>query len=445
MRFTRTLRTAGSAVVAGALLFGAAPVASADQVRYDQWPLRNFDAETVWQISTGKGVTVAVIDGPVNGQHPDLKGNVLPGKNFTTGGTGDQGQAEEGDHGTAMAGLIAGHGHGPGASDGVKGLAPDAKVLPVAINVKDGNSVPQIGEKTKYADALKYAVDQGATVINMSFGDGTVELSDKAKAAISYARQHDVLMVAATGNSGVGSPRYPASAPGVLAVGAVDKNLNTWKYSNYGPHVKLTAPGVYIRSAGTETPYHLANGTSDATAYVSAAAALLRSKFPELTAGQIANRLVKTAGLPKDKKDLKLPDARYGYGFIKPYSALTKDIPAGPKNGPLEALADAPSADSPKESGNDNQQARIQEKGMSTGAVIGLAAGGVVALVAILFVVLAIRNKNRRNGPPPGGAGGFGGSGRGPSGSDFAPQPPNPCQQWPGSHPSGPSVQPPGR
>ncbi|WP_367434924.1 type VII secretion-associated serine protease mycosin [Streptomyces celluloflavus] len=428
MRFTRTLRAAGSAVAAGSLLFGTAPVASADQVRDDQWPLKSFDAEAVWKVSTGKGVTVAVIDGPVNGQHPDLEGNVLPGKNFTTGGGGDQGQAEEGDHGTAMAALIAGHGHGPGGSDGVKGLAPDAKILPVAINVKDGSSVPRIGEKTKYADALKYAVDQGATVINMSFGDGTVELSDDVKAAISYARQHDVLMVAATGNSGVGSPRYPASAPGVLAVGAVDKNLSTWKYSNYGPHVKLTAPGVYIRSAGTETPYHLANGTSDATAYVSAAAALLRSKYPELTAGQVANRLVKTAGLPEGKKELRLPDAHYGYGFIKPYSALTKDIPAGPKNGPLATLADDSSSGSSNTPGNDNQPAKIQEKGMSTGAIIGLAACGVVVFVVILAVVLAIRRRNRRNGPPPGGAGGFGGSGRGPSGPDFAPQPPNTYQ-----------------
>ncbi|MFH8552668.1 S8 family peptidase [Streptomyces celluloflavus] len=439
MRFTRTLRAAGSAVVAGALLFGAAPVASADQVRKDQWPLNYFDAEAVWKVSTGKGVTVAVLDDPVDGDHPDLKGNVLPGKSFIAGGTANHAYGER-EHGTAMASLIAGHGHGATGDDGVKGLAPDAKILPVGIDLGDSEENPGFGTETKYSDALRYAVDQGAKVVNMSFGGASI--SDDEKQAINYARQHDVLLVAGSGNTAVDSPRYPAAQPGVLSVGAVDKDLHVWRNSNYGSSVKLTAPGVYIRSAGVQDPYRLANGTSDSAAYVSAAAALLRSKFPDLTAGQIANRLVKTAGLPKDKQDLRLPDARYGYGFIKPYSALTKDIPAGPKNGPFEAAGDSSSSNSSEGLGGDPQQAKIKEKGMSAGAVIGMAAGGFVVLVIVLaVVVITIRKKNRRNGPPPGG---FGGPGASPSGPGFMPQPPSPHQQ-PGSYPSAPPVQPPGR
>jgi len=440
MSFTRTLRAVGGVVVAGALLFGTAPVSLADQIRKDQWPLTVFGVDDIWKVSTGKGVTVAVIDDPVDGSHPDLKGNVLPGKSFLDGGTADHPDGKN-EHGTAMASLIAGHGHGPGGSDGVKGLAPDAKILPVGIDLGD--------KEESYAEPLRYAVDHGAKVVNMSFEDFG-DTSPAEKAAVDYARKHDVLLVASSGNSGSSIPHLPSSVPGVLAVGAVDIDLKVWKFSSYGPHIKLLAPGLHIRSAGVETPYRLANGTSDSTAYVSAAAALLRSKFPDLTAGQIANRLVKTAILPDSMQGKKLPDAHYGYGIVNPWQALIKKMPAGSENGPLPALKDGSS----KASGNgkDAQQAAQSDKSMSTGVIIGIA-GGVVCL---LVVVLIVKKKNGRNGPPPGGPGGYGGYG-GPGGQGgpggFVPYPSNPNsyhqQQQPsapGWHPPAPPVQqPPGR
>ncbi|UYB39630.1 S8 family serine peptidase [Streptomyces sp. Je 1-4] len=435
MSFTRTLRAVGGAVVAGALLFGTAPVASADQIRHDQWPLRSFGADDVWKVSTGKGVTVAVIDAPVDGSHPDLKGSVLPGKSFFAGGgPADRPDGKE-EHGTAMASLIAGHGHGPGGSEGVKGLAPDAKILPVGIDLGDAG--------TSYAQPLRYAVDHGAKVVNMSFEDYE-DTSPAERAAVDYARKHDVLVVASSGNTGSSIPRLPSAVPGVLAVGAVDIDLKVWKFSSYGPHIKLLAPGLHIRSAGVETPYRLANGTSDSAAYVSAAAALLRSKFPDLTAGQIANRLVKTAGLPDDMKGKKLPDPRYGYGFIRPSKALTANIPAGSKNGPLPPLSDGSSKESGD--GKDAQQATESDKGMSTGVIIGIVGGVVGLLVVVLIVVLVVKKKSGRNGPPPSGPSGFGG----PGGSGgFVPHPPNSGYQQqpsaPGSYPSAPPTQPPGR
>ncbi|MGW3012549.1 S8 family serine peptidase [Streptomyces sp. NPDC001219] len=446
MSFTRTLRAVGGAVVAGALLFGTAPVALADQIRKDQWPLTAFGADDIWKVSTGKGVTVAVIDDPVDGTHPDLEGNVLPGKNlFGGGGTADEAYGKR-EHGTSMASLIAGHGHGPGGGEGVKGLAPDAKILPVGIDLGDSEKHDNFGDGTKsYAEALRYAVDHGAKIVNMSFEVGP-NPSPVEQAAVDYARKKDVLVVAASGNSHSGLVRNPASVPGVLAVGAVDVDLKVWKYSNYGPHIKLLAPGVHIRSAGVEDPYRLANGTSDAAAYVSAAAALLRAKFPDLTAGQIANRLVKSAVVPDDKKSAKLPDPHYGYGTIRPYTALTKDIPPGSKNGPLPALDGGSSPGSAKDA---EQGAKIDsDKGMSTGALVGIFAGGAVVLAIVLgIVIVAVRKKNRRNGPPSGGPGGYGG----PGGSGgFVPHPPNPnsYQQQPsgpGSYPPAPPTQPPGR
>ncbi|WJY41011.1 S8 family serine peptidase [Streptomyces sp. P9-2B-2] len=432
MSFTRALRAAGGVVVAGALLFGTAPVASADQTRKDQWPLTVFGVDDIWKVSTGKGVTVAVIDDPVDGSHPDLKGSVLPGKSFLDGGTADRPDGKY-EHGTAMASLIAGHGHGPGGGDGVKGLAPDAKILPVGIDLGD--------KEESYAEPLRYAVDHGAKVVNMSFEDFG-DTSSAEKAAVDYARKHDVLLVAASGNSGSSIPHLPSSVPGVLAVGAADIDLKVWKFSSYGSHIKLLAPGLHIRSAGVETPYRLANGTSDSTAYVSAAAALVRAKFPDLTAGQVANRLVKTAVLPDSMKGKKLPDRHYGYGIVNPWQALIKKMPKGSENGPLPALKDGSSNASSK----DAQQAAESDKGMSTGVIIGIVGGVVGLLVVVLIVVLVVKKKNRRNGPPPGGPGGYGGPG-GPGG--FVPHPPYPGHQQqpsaPGAYPSAPPTQPPGR
>ncbi|MFD7918531.1 S8 family serine peptidase [Streptomyces sp. NPDC059740] len=413
MAFVRSLRAASGAVLVGALLLGAAPVASADQVRNDQWPLEAFGAQDVWKVSTGKNVTVAVIDDPVDGQHNDLKGNVLQGTSFLSGGGRGDVAVKGAEHGTAMASLIAGHGHGPNASQGVMGIAPDAKILPVGVD-------------QDWGPALRYAVDHHAQVVNMSFGEAAYSAAEKS--AVRYAREHDVLVVAAAGNSGVDHLGYPASASGVLAVGAVDDNLHVWKYSNYASNVKIIAPGVNIRSASPGNGYHLANGTSDAAAYVSGAAALLRSKFPDLTAGQIANRLIKTTTMPSDKKDLKLPDPHYGYGIMRPYSALTKDVPAGPKDGPFPPLSQASGKSSSSPGAKDDggtTAPNLSSDSSSSGLVISIIVGVVViVLLVIVLIIVSVKRKNRRNGPPPGGGpgGGWGGPGGGVPGG-YAPPP----------------------
>ncbi|MET9295859.1 type VII secretion-associated serine protease mycosin [Streptomyces sp. NPDC003077] len=427
MSLTRALRTTGCAVVTGALFVGTAPVASADQIRQEQWALVSLQAEKVWQESTGKGVTVAVIDSGINGNHPDLRGNVLPGKNFSTGDPADQ--ETKNDHGTAIASIIAGHGHGPAGSLGVKGLAPDAKILAIKDTDTDGNSY-----RDGVAGPLRYAVDHGAKVVNMSFA-GVGSLRDDEKEAIAYAAKKDVLLVAGAGNNGSANPYYPAAEPGVLAVGAVDKNGKVWERSNYGPHLLLSAPGVTIRSAAASESYQLTRGTSDATAFVSGAAALLRAKFPELTAGQIANRLTRTARMPTGVSGSDLPDPYYGYGVIRPYEALTDDIPAGSKNGPLkepEAQSDGQAAKTQEE--RENQWA-AEDAASDTSAVLGIIGFSCVVLLVIGGIVLLVvrRKKKRRDGPPPGGPG-VGG----PGGPGYFPPQPGPYQQ------SGPYQQQPG-
>ncbi|MGW8397585.1 S8 family serine peptidase [Streptomyces lydicus] len=435
MSFTRTLRAVGGVAVAGALLFTAAPTASADYIRDGQWALDAFNPQKVWKESTGKNVIVAVIDSGVNGDHVDLKGNVLPGKSFAEdGGTADHESGD--DHGTAMAALIAAHGHGPNHADGIIGLAPDAKILPIKTNDAGGPGSSIDGP-------IRYAVDHGAKVINMSFAGAS--LSHEEQSAVNYALKKDVLLVAGSGNSGSSKPLYPAAAPGVLAVGAVAKDGQVLAESNYGPHIRLIAPGEKIYSAGTSMKYRQATGTSDATAYVSAAAALVRSKFPNLTAGQVANRLTKTAITPDGKTGIKSPDPKYGYGVIRPYRALSENIPAGPKNGPLTMPKDTePSAGAGANAPGQNPSASSgdEKSGISPLMIVGIGLGVIVVLGIVIAVIVA--GKKRRNGPPPGGPGygGPGGGGPVPAQQQFGtyPQP-----GGPGAYPPAPPTQPPGR
>ncbi|MFG2496406.1 S8 family serine peptidase [Streptomyces caniferus] len=421
MGFTRTLRAVGGVVVAGALLLTAAPTASADYIRDGQWALDAFNPQKVWKESTGKNVIVAVIDSGVDGGHADLKGNVLPGKSFDGGGgTADHETVE--DHGTAMAALIAAHGHGPGNADGIMGLAPDAKILPIKMSEAIG------GDQNNIDGPLRYAVDHGAKVINMSFV--TPRLTQQETDAINYAVKKDVLLVGGSGNEGSGKPLYPAGAPGVLAVGAVAKDGKVLGESNYGPHIRLIAPGEKIYSAGTPPKgYRQGTGTSDSTAYVSAAAALVRSKYPDLTAGQVANRLTRTAITPDGKTDIKSPDPKYGYGVIRPYRALSEHIPAGSKNGPLTMPKDTESsADGGTDVPGGNPSASSGDAGIGVSplAIAGIAVGVIVALGIV--IALIVTNSKRRNGPPPGGTG-FGG----PSGgAGVPPQYPYGSYQQPG-------------
>lgn len=456
MSFTSTARAVGGAALAGTLLLGVAPTASADQIRDDQWALEAFDVEKVWEESTGEGVTVAVLDDAVNGSHPDLRRNVLPGKDMVKGGPANNEKQE--DHGTNVAAVIAAHGSGSGGGDGIRGLAPDAKILPVGLNDPKSNG----GKYTTYAEAIRYAVDEGAKVINMSFAADDITAEEEK--AVAYAASKDVLIVAGAGNDGAGLA-YPARTPGVVAVGAISENGNIWEDSNFGKQLMLTAPGENISTAGASEPYQTVNGTSLSTAYVSGGAALVRAKFPDLSAGQVVNRLVKTALLPDSVEGDR--DVSYGYGMMRPLRALTEDIPAGSKQGPLEApeATPPPTSDDEEEAGDagsgsdgeddaaGNNQAS-DDDGMSTTQLVGAGVIGLAVLAGIVGAILFFRKRGQHhNGPPPpggpgGGPGGPGGPGGAPYGPGAAgqappqqylpPQPPAPGPYPPNQPPQGP-------
>src|SRR5690349_19613393 len=188
----------------------AAQPAAADQTRSAQWQLNALDARDAWKVSTGSGVIVAVLDSGVDAGHPDLAGQVLPGVDLVDGGDG---RVDPVGHGTTVAGLIAGR-----ADDnaGVAGIAPGAKILPVRVLDK----LNKYDDPAVIAKGMRWAVDHGATVLNLSLG-GALR-SDAIAEALRYAAARDVVVVACTGNvatdPSIHEVWYPAREPGVVAV-----------------------------------------------------------------------------------------------------------------------------------------------------------------------------------------------------------------------------------
>ncbi|GAA2809401.1 hypothetical protein GCM10020219_096600 [Nonomuraea dietziae] len=175
------------------LLVTSAPTAADDvaaTARERQWQLAPLDMAKAWRVSKGRGVTVAVLDTGVDARHPDLAGAVVKGPDLT----GQTGRDRWGHHGTAMASLIAGRGHGEDRAEGVIGIAPESTVLSVRVTLEnDDPRREQQRTRARGRDSLargiRYAVDHGAKVISMSLGggSGTWEGSADEEEAVQYA------------------------------------------------------------------------------------------------------------------------------------------------------------------------------------------------------------------------------------------------------------------
>ncbi|MFF5260241.1 S8 family serine peptidase [Actinomadura viridis] len=278
----------------------AAPV---DQIRAREWHLDAMRVPRAWRWTKGQGVTVAVLDTGVDRRHPDLTGQVIGGPDLT-GGTRRPGGRYWGLHGTSMASIIAGRGNGPGQQRGVVGVAPESRILSVRVTWE--NDDPQRkggGEATRNRDAvaqgIRYAVDHGADIINMSLGGGRLfyDGNSTEEAAIRYALGKGVVLIASAGNDGAGPNRnnFPAAYRGVIAVGALDRRLRLWKDSNRRPYVAVCAPGVEIVSADSSSGYVIGTGTSPSSAIVAGVAALIRARHPSLTPDEVRQALVQGA------------------------------------------------------------------------------------------------------------------------------------------------------
>ncbi|RKN38165.1 type VII secretion-associated serine protease mycosin [Streptomyces hoynatensis] len=326
VRSGRVLAVALAAgLLAGAGLLPGAAQARADSVReQQQWALDAINAPAAWETTRGEGVTVAVLDTGVDADHRDLAGAVLPGHDFI--GLG----AEPGDptwaaHGTAMAGIIAGRGHGPGHDSGIIGVAPEATILPVRVLLEDDDPERDTARETRsgaLAEGIRWAADQGADVINLSLGDDSESAHPDAEedAAVRYALGKGAVVVASAGNGGErGNPvSYPAGYPGVIAVAAVDRTGVPTEFSTRRWYDTISAPGKDVIVADPDGRYYAGWGTSAAAAFVSGSAALLLAAHPDLTPAQVRSLLTETA---QDPPEGGHSDA-LGSGVVDPAAAL---------------------------------------------------------------------------------------------------------------------------
>ncbi|MEU8502643.1 type VII secretion-associated serine protease mycosin [Streptomyces lavendulae] len=327
-----------TSTLVGLVLAGvAATPAHAQTIRERQWHLDAMKADDIWKISTGKGVTVAVIDTGVE-RIAELEGQVLPGKDFAAGHAGYKGdeRTDFDAHGTGIAAMIAGSGIHP-SGDGSFGLAPGVKILTIRVPYETDPTTPS------WVAAIRYAADSDAKVINISLGvDGTAMQDQARSEAVKYALSKGKLIFSAVGNDGdtVNRVEYPSATPGVVGVGAVDAEGSATKESQHGSQVDLSAPGVDILTAcAGKTELCNTHGTSDATALASASAALLWSAHPDWTNNQVLRVLLNTAGKPTDGS---ARNDYVGYGVVRPRVAVPTPGDPGPADVyPLPDLAAA--------------------------------------------------------------------------------------------------------
>jgi subtilisin family serine protease len=421
----RSSMTRRAGVLALATVAAVVPVidavpARADSVREDQmWVLNAINAPAAWQVSEGQGVTVAVIDSGVNPEVSDLAGSVITGPDLT-GVRTPESNPNWGMHGTWMASLIAGHGHGGGGS-GIIGVAPMARVLSIRVITNSGDPgytryqrQPQARHQRELASAIMYAISHGAGVISMSLGSGAPSLP--VRSALQDALNRGIVVLASSGNSGDTSLArnqghapysFPADYPGVLGVAAVGRSGAPANFSSDNLSVQVAAPGVGVPAEGKDGAYWLVSGTSPACALAAGVAALIKSADPALPPDQVREAITTTtshrpAGGYNDEVGFGTVDAA---AALSAAARLSTERMAGPgsRTGLRKAAALEPgfSADSHYGGGvTAVPPAPVAPRGLRQLVVFCLLAAICMAMIGIATSRLLLMRRPRHAGPP---------------------------------------------
>ena len=329
------MRKIVTAAIVALLSISMSQSASADSIRDRQYWLEQFGFTSAWDSSQGEGVKVAVIDTGIDATHPSLRGSVAGGTDVSGLGTSD-GLTLVGTsnyHGTMVASILAGRGAFEDENSGVIGTAPKAQLLSVSMAF----GVPGLDTDSQIAEGIIWAVDNGATVINLSLTRNSVSWPKSWDEAFLYAFENDVVVVAAVGNLADGTEQVsaPASIPGVIAVAGVDRELNPSALSSVkGFTIGVTAPSEDLVAAYPGGEYRLWSGTSAAAPIVSGLVAMIRSMYPEMNAVNVVNRVIQSAR----KVGFEGYSNSYGHGIIDAGKALLAEIPEVSEN-PLGSLS----------------------------------------------------------------------------------------------------------
>jgi len=318
---------------------GMANAATEDAARAAEYWLTDYGIEQAWQTTQGAGVKIAIIDTGI-GAAPQLNAAVVGGADFSGEGSASGrtpvGSSDTG-HGSWVASLAAARPLSDGT--GMIGVAPQAQLLSASISFGSEVKVPFV---TQVASAMKWAVDNGAKVINLSFTTNTLDWDPSWDTAFQYAFSHDVVVVVAAGNRGSGTTRVgaPATIPGVLTVaGVTPSGQASQEASTQGITIGVAAPSEQLLGVSPGGSLVRWNGTSGAAPIVAGIVALVRAAHPDLDAANVINRIIATATAPPGVSLGTVPNALYGYGLVNAAAAVSADVPTVTAN-PMGSLSD---------------------------------------------------------------------------------------------------------
>jgi subtilisin family serine protease len=311
-----------------------------------QWGLTTINCPAAWDRTTGAAnVVVGVIDTGIDLDHPELAALLVqgwdmvdlgpnptppPGFHFEGDFVGrDNDPQDEVGHGTHVAGTIA---CASNNATGVAGVTWNCRLMPVRVlarivNNANANDVRGTGSSADIAAGIRWAVDHGARILNLSLG-GPVD-TQVERDAIAYAIAQGAVVVAAMGNAfQTGNPTsFPGAYPDVVAVGAINQADQRAPFSQTGPHIDVAAPGVGVLSTVWDNGYATMSGTSMATPHVSGVAALILSCNSNLTGAQVADIIRHTARPLRNNPADPVPNDDYGFGCVDAKAAIDRACP----------------------------------------------------------------------------------------------------------------------